>query len=732
MKKIRKEKIWEEKYIFGDREQDALIREMAQELKVSELFAVLLYNRGFKSADEAKRFLRFEESNFHNPYLLKDMEKAVGRILRAVSDKEKIYIYGDYDVDGVTSVSILYLYLTALGADVGIKIPKREGEGYGVSCTAIDKIAGEGATLIITVDTGITANAEVEYARSIGVDFVVTDHHECHGELPCADAVVNPHRPDCEYPFKELAGVGVIFKVICACEMQLCRDNGEPAIAGVKRVCARFADLVAVGTIADVMPLVDENRLIVSMGLSKIERGDCRPGISALLAASYKKDVEEGKQLKVTSGMVGFGIAPKINAAGRISDAQIAADLLLATDEQTVAEYAQHLCEINSRRQTEENKIALEAYDRLESSDRFDKDKVLVLAHDTWQQGIIGIVSSRITEAFGLPSILISFAGSEEDSDDPFDDGKGSGRSIKGMNLVEALTYCSDTLVKYGGHELAAGLTVKRGMLDEFRRKINEYADTVFTEDMFKVRVEADCELKASDLSLKLAKDILRLEPFGVGNAAPVFLMRDVTVRGIRYMGGGKHTRLTLEKDMETFSAVYFGVGSGELDFDEGDSIDLIFNLGINEYKNVSRVQLTVQDVKISSALAQRSADMSDRYEQIHGGGSFRAEEDVLPTRDDFARVYTVLRREFRNGTSVLDRKAVMRMVNVPGKPIINHVKLKYIFLVCNELKICEIDEIDRDIYKFNVFFHATKTNIEKSSILKKLKGQCLDRISAE
>ena len=729
---MRKEKIWEEKYIFGDREQDALIREMAQELKVSELFAVLLYNRGFKSADEAKRFLRFEESNFHNPYLLKDMEKAVGRILRAVSDKEKIYIYGDYDVDGVTSVSILYLYLTELGAEVGIKIPKREGEGYGVSCTAIDKISEEGATLIITVDTGITANAEVEYARSVGVDFVVTDHHECHGELPCADAVVNPHRPDCEYPFKELAGVGVIFKVICACEMQRCRDNGEPAIAGVKRICARFADLVAVGTIADVMPLVDENRLIVSMGLSKIERGDCRPGISALLAASYKKDVDEGKQLKVTSGMVGFGIAPKINAAGRISDAQIAADLLLATDEQTVSEYAQHLCEINSRRQAEENKIAVEAYDMLESSDRFDKDKVLVLAHDTWQQGIIGIVSSRITEAYGLPSILISFAGNEEDSDDPLDDGKGSGRSIKGMNLVEALTYCSDTLVKYGGHELAAGLTVKRGMLDEFRRKINEYADTVFTEDMFKVRVEADCELKASDLSLKFAKDILRLEPFGVGNAAPMFLMRDVTVRGIRYMGGGKHTRLTLEKDMETFSAVYFGVGSGELDFDEGDSIDLIFNLGINEYKNVSRVQLTVQDVKISSALAQRSADMSDRYEQIHGGGSFRAEEDVFPTRDDFARVYTVLRREFRNGTSVLDRKTVMRMVNVPGKPIINHVKLKYIFLVCNELQICEIDEMDRDIYKFNVFFNATKTNIEKSSILKKLKGQCLDRISAE
>ena len=303
---------------------------------------------------------------------------------------------------------------------------------------------------------------------------------------------------------------------------------------------------MAVGTIADVMPLIDENRLIVSMGLSKIERGDCLAGLSSLLAASYKKDDDSSKIQKITSGMIGFGIAPKITAAGRISDARIAVDLLLATDPKRVEEYTSILCEINTRRQTEENKIAVEAYEMLEGSDRFDNDKVLVLASDTWQQGIIGIVSSRITEAFGLPSILVSFAGCEESSDDPLDDGKGSGRSVKGMNLVEALTYCEDTLVKYGGHELAAGLTVKRGMLDEFRKKINEYADKVFTEDMFKVRVEADCELQASDLTLKFAKDIMRLEPFGVGNAAPVFLMKNVTVKGIRYMGGGKHSRFTL------------------------------------------------------------------------------------------------------------------------------------------------------------------------------------------
>ncbi len=732
MREIKREKIWEQRYVFGDSERDAAILSMSEELGVSQLFAVLLFNRGYTTAEEARHFLRFEETDFHDPRLLADMDKAASRILDAVKNREIIYIYGDYDVDGVTSVSVLYLYLTSLGADVRIKIPKREGEGYGVSVAAVDAIAKEGATLIITVDTGITANAEVAYAKKLGVDFVVTDHHECHNELPDACAVVNPHRPDCQYPFKELAGVGVVFKTVCACEMKRCENEGLSVFDGVRRICSEYADLVAVGTIADVMPLVDENRLIVSLGLAKLEKGSGRPGLEALLDASTKKSGEDQKRKKVTSGMIGFGIAPRINAAGRISDAIIAVKLMLADDADTVEKYTEELCEINRQRQVEENRIATKAYEMLDETSAFDNDKVIVLADNCWQQGIIGIVSSRITEKYGLPSILVSFCSDDEEADDPYDDGKGSGRSIKGMNLVDALNYCQDLLVKYGGHELAAGLTIKRGMLDEFRKRINEYADKHITEDMLRIKVEADCELSMAEVNMSFANEILKLEPFGIGNASPQFTMKGVTVRRITHIGGGKHTKLLLQKDGICISAMYFGVGEGELPCDEGDVVDVLFNIDINDYKNVRSVQMILHDIRICEEITTRLSNEKVRYEEIRAGGKYCVEENVLPIRDDFARVYTALRKEFRNGTSVLDSKAISKLVNIQGAEHINYIKLKFILRILNELQICEVVELDEDIYRFNMFFNANKTNIEKSSILKKLRGQCKNRLSAE
>ena len=727
MRETKRERIWEQRYVFGDDSRDAVVREMSERLGVSLLFAVLLYNRGYTDVDSAMRFLRFEEADFHDPYLLADMDKAVERILSAVDNKEKIYIYGDYDVDGVTSVSMLYLYLTSLGADVGIKIPKREGEGYGVSGSAVRAIAEEGATLIITVDTGITANAEVVVARELGVDFVITDHHEYHGELPEAYAIVNPHRPDCGYPFKELAGVGVVFKTVCACEMRRYERDGKRVIDGVRRICSEYADLVAVGTIADVMPLTDENRLIVSLGLSKLENSSGRPGLEALLDASTKKTGDEVRRKKVTSGMIGFGIAPRINAAGRISDASIAVKLLLAEDSDTVARYTEELCEINRQRQVEENRIATEAYEMLENTCDYDNDKVIVLAHNSWQQGIIGIVSSRITEKYGLPSILISFCNDGEE-DSPYDDGKGSGRSIKGLNLVEALNHCEDLLVKYGGHELAAGLTVKRGMLDEFRKRINEYAAERITEDMLRIKAEADCEVDIEELNMSFATEILRLEPFGIGNASPQFVMKDVTVKRITHIGGGKHTKLTLQKKGICVSAIYFGVGENELCCEEGDVVDVLFNIDINDYRNVRSVQMILHDIRICEAYSNMLRDSKTRYEEIRSGGGYECSENVLPTREDFASVYTALRKEFRGGICVLDTKAILKLVNSSDEQRINYIKLKFILRIFNELQICEVNEIDADIYKFNIFFNANKTSIEKSSILKKLRGQCTDR----
>lgn len=734
MKKKKSQRIWDEKYILGNAEQDAAIDAMAAEMGISRMFAVLLYNRGYHTTAEAERFLRYEESDFHDPYQMADMEKAVERIFLAVERGEKICIYGDYDVDGVTSVSMFYLYLKKLGADVSFRIPKREGEGYGVSCMAVDQLVAEGIQLIITVDTGITANAEVEYAATLGVDFVVTDHHECRSELPKAIAVVNPHRPDCTYPFKELAGVGVVFKVLCACEIRRSREMGEPILNGIRRVTYEFADLAAIGTVADVMPVIDENRLIISMGLSRMEKNS-RPGVDALIEASYpKKATASSASRKITSRMIGFGLAPRINAAGRISDATIAVRLLLAEDTEEARSYAEELCEINRRRQAEENRMANEAYEQIEHYPDPDNDLVIVLENNEWQQGIIGIVSSRITERYGVPSVLVSFRGSYDGREEnPMDEGKGSGRSVKGMNLVGALTYCEDLLVKYGGHELAAGLTVRRGSLADFRRRINEYAREHLSEDVFQIHMEADCEVSMQDLTMKFAKEIHLLEPCGTsnatGNATPSFIMRNVTACRITHTRDGNHTILLLEKDGICLTGMYYGVGEGSLGFETGDTVDVFFNVEINDYKNVRTVQMIVKDIRLSEQFVRQMNDEKARYEAVASGEGFVLAEDFIPDRSDFARVYTMLRREFRAGNSILDLKTILKLVNHSAETPINYTKCKYILRILNEFNICEIEEIDADLYRFAVLFRATKANIEKSSILKKLKSQCIDRV---
>ncbi len=726
----KREKVWSESYVFGDEQRDSMIREMAKELGTSELFAVLLYNRGHCNAQEATRFLHFEKADLHDPYQLADMEKAVDRVFEAIQNKEKICIYGDYDVDGVTSVSILYLYLSELGGDVCIKIPKREGEGYGVSCAAIDVLAENGVKLIITVDTGITAAQEVEYAKTLGLDFVVTDHHECRIELPDAYAVVNPHRHDCEYPFKELAGVGVVFKLVCACEIRRCRENGISVLDGIRSVCAKYADLTALGTIADVMPIIDENRLIVSMGL-KIMEDSPRPGLKALIEASSSKRSDDSRKKKINSGFVGFGLAPRINAAGRISDAAIAVRTLLASDGKEAYDCAEELCEINKKRQQEENRIAEQAYQMIDDLANSD-DPVIVLDSNGWQQGIIGIVASKITEKYGLPSILISFEGSVGSEESAFDDGKGSGRSIKGLNLVEALGYCDDLLVKYGGHELAAGLTVKRGNLDAFCQRINEYAKAHLDDEAFKIKLEADCELKMSDVNIKFAKEIQYLEPYGTGNATPLFIMRNVTVRRISSTKGGEHTRLLLEKDGICVNAMYFGTSIAGLGFECGDLIDLLFNIDINDYKNVLSAQMIVRDARLADSYTKKIEYEKERYAELKAGAIYSVSDRFLPDRDDCARVYTFLRKEYRAGVSLTDTKTVLRSLNQSDGYEINYVKLKYIFDIFNELQICDVTEIDKDIYSFQVIFQANKTSIDKSAILKKLRSQCVDRNQQE
>lgn len=713
------------------------IRELAAGLQMSELCAKLLYNRGFRTLEQAERFLKNEESQLHDPFELKDADRAVERIRLSLERHEKTVIYGDYDVDGVTAVSVLYLYLKEQGADVSYYIPSRNGEGYGLSCAALDRLKADGVQFVITVDTGITANEEADYATALGIDMVITDHHECRAELPRACAVVNPHRPDCSYPFKELAGVGVIFKVICALEMDACRRAGTSVLDGIRRISYAYADLTAIGTIADVMPLVDENRLIVALGLRLIARTE-RKGLAALIEASSAPGTKSvnlssgtrvaPKKKKITSSLIGYGIAPRINAAGRISNASKAVELLLAEDDESAVRMAQELCEINRCRQVEENRIAEQAYQRIEQTHDFDRDRIIVLEDNSWQQGIIGIVSSRITEKYGLPSILISFDGTARTEDTPDDVGKGSGRSIKGLNLVEAMNHCEDLLVKYGGHELAAGLTIERGQVEAFRRRINDYAAERLDENSLAVQMEADCEVRMSELTMSLAQELGRMEPYGVANPTPTFVLRDASVQKIISISGGKHTKLLISGDGISMYGMYFGVSVDTLDFHEGDHVDVLFHLDINEFQNIRSLQMIIQDIKPSERFRRHCASMQSRYESIRSGGLFDEEEDIIPVRDDFALVYTVIRREFRLGHDKISDRTLLSLVNSQNPGQVNYIKLQYILLILHEMKVCGVERQGSGVNRYSVYFNASKTNLEKSSILHKLRSQCRNR----
>ena len=720
----KRKTVWSSKFIDTP-ESRAAITEISKGNNVSNICASLLYNRGYTTPELVSSFLRFDDIVMHSPLLLKDVEKAVERIQRALEDGERIAIFGDYDVDGVTSVTMLYLYLKELGADIGYYIPNRIGEGYGMSNSAIQYLSEIGVSLIITVDTGITAFEEVEFARSLGVDVVITDHHECQETIPDAVAVVNPHRVDCPYPFKSLAGVGVIFKVICAFEIINFGDKGNEADS-VRSMYYRFADLVAIGTIADVMPIVDENRLIVKFGLAMIEKTR-RCGLLALMEAaslgsnpnvrpvSENAKPKVSKQRKINSTYIGFTIAPRINAAGRISRASKAVELLLADDMETAASLAYELCEINYQRQIEENRIAESAYAKIEKELDLSRQKVIVIEDDEWMQGVIGIVSSKITEKYGLPSILISYDGAIIGSDpSPLDIGKGSGRSIKGLNLVEALSYSKDTLVKFGGHELAAGLSVRRKDVPAFRDKINEFANEMLREEDLYYIIEADREISLDEISLDLAKEISLLEPFGSMNNTPNFISKDLKVLRATSIGSGNHTKFVLEHNGKTINAVIFGRSYLQLNIKENDIVDVLFTLDINNFNNTESVQMILQDIRLSEEYLSYFKDENEIYRSIRNGAMFSEKDAVLPCRDDFAAVYSILRREFRIGNDMMTEVELYHTLNAAGVKI-RLAKLKIILEVLNELRICTVKEVSPGIYQYDIYFNPEKKNIYRS-----------------
>ncbi len=730
--RLVRERIWT--LLCGTEDHKEYTAALCEELGITPLTARLLCNRGYTDPAAAALFFGNDERVWHDPMLMADMEPAVARVLAAVERREKIAIYGDYDVDGVTSVTSLYLYLTGLGGDVTCYIPNRLGEGYGMSVAAVDRLAEQGVSLIITVDTGITAHNEISHAAALGIDTVVTDHHECHADIPLCVAVVNPHRPDCPYPFKELAGVGVVFKLICACEA----TRAEIPPAEALRIMGRFLiDLVAIGTIADVMPLTDENRYIVSRGLAMLDTTD-RPGLCALLDAisgsgNSKSASSGGKKprRKVNSGLVGFGIAPRINAAGRIAHAMMAVDLLLADTPERAEALAEELCAINTRRQVEENAIAEQAYAMIDTqlADAARNGEapptVIVLEDDGWMQGIVGIVASRITEKYGLPSILISFNGSVEGVPSEEDVGKGSGRSIKGLNLVEALTHAADLLVRFGGHELAAGLTVRRKDIPAFRKRINEYAASLLTEDMTAVRYEADCACEAQELTMQQAEELERLEPFGVGNPTPSFVLRDAVLHRVIPLGGGKHTKLTLYKDGQMLQAIWFSTSPAKLPAVVGDAVDILFQLNVNDYQGVRTLQLILQDLRPSETAAKARRKEEIRLMEVLEGAPIAASEHLVPSREEIAAVFTVLRGDARLGNVTVAERSLLERVNRPPAPQpMGTVKLRLILRILTEMGVCRVEDPMDGIYVFEVNFASPKTSIDASPLMQRLRIQ--------
>lgn len=532
----------------------------------SPLLGLILYLRGYRDAESARKFLSVDTGMLEDPYLLTDMSPAVERIRLAVQRGEKVAVYGDYDVDGITSTCLLTGFLRSLGLDCAAYIPDRISEGYGLNAAAIDTLAKNGASLIITVDCGVTGIAEARHAHEIGVDMIITDHHECMNDLPEAVAVIDPKRPDSKYPNTNLAGVGVAFKLICAID-----GNAE-------RCLEKYCDLVAVGTIADVMPLTGENRVITEKGLEKLQT-DPVFGLHALIS-------EAGLgEKKITAGSIGFTLAPRINAAGRLGQATRAAELLMSRSREQAFELAGELCRMNRSRQQLELEIWNEALSML--GDEPPRHPI-VLASSSWHQGVIGIVASRLTEAFGLPAVMICLDG---------ENGKGSCRSYGGFNLFEALSACSSHLVSFGGHAMAAGLNIRSEDISAFRSALAEYYDRNPPTSELSLSIDLRID-SAKLLTMNCVSSLEMLEPCGNGNPKPLMCITGAELMSVIPIGGGKHLRLRVRKFGQIYECVFFSCTPDELGVREGELIDIAFYPQINEFRSRRSVQFLVTDVR--------------------------------------------------------------------------------------------------------------------------------------
>ena len=552
-------------YIIADNE---LVDKISKKFNISELVATILVNREIVNEKDIEIFLNPTRDDFYDPFYLPDMEKAIIRIEKAINNQEKVIIYGDYDVDGITSITILKKFLEERGLKTDYYIPNRLDEGYGLNNEAIKKFANEKYTLMITVDCGISGNKEIELANELGIETIITDHHEPLDILPNAYAIIDAKREDNKYPFRHLAGVGVVFKLLQALSIHMNLDAKE---------YLKFLDIVCVGTISDIVPLFGENRVIAKLGMKLVEVTK-NIGLKFLLSASGYKEI--------TSTAISFGIAPRINACGRIGKAEVALKLFLTNVYEEARIITDELNRFNKERQEKEKNILVEALEKIEK-ENMDANNTIVVSGENWHHGVIGIVASKITEMYYKPSILLSIEG---------DTAKGSGRSIEGFDLHNALCECNELLEKYGGHEMAVGLSLPKNNLEKFNQKMQEISKDIDLEQLVPI-IKIDKVLTSKDLEVDNINSLKMLEPFGEGNKNPIFLVKNAKITSIRALSEGKHLKISVNVDGKNVDVIGFKMGELVNNFLIGDKIDIAGTIDVNIFNGIKNVQMTLKNI---------------------------------------------------------------------------------------------------------------------------------------
>ena len=656
----------------------------AQTYGVPFFLAMLMNIRGLDDAAHLREFLG-EGEPLSDPFLLKDMDKAAARITRAVDNMEKIAVYGDYDADGVTSTAMLYSYLETRGADVIFYIPQREGEGYGMNIGAVEYLKEQGVSLIVTVDNGISSVQEVARANELGIDVVVTDHHRPQEILPDAVAVVDAYRPDDTSPYKHFSGVGIAFKLLMAL---------EDGAGDVEDLLEAYSDLAAIGTIGDIVPLTGENRTLIRAGLERLSQSD-RPGVQALLENAGIA----GKAL--TSTNVAFTLVPRINATGRMGAPERAVRLLISGYEEEAEVLSEEICADNEERRRVEAEIAEAAFADIEAKG-YMKDRVVVVDGENWHHGVIGIVASRVTERCGKPCMIISRGETEA---------KGSGRSIEGFSLFEAICACGDLLIKFGGHPMAAGITLKPENIETFRKRINQYAEEHFPQ-MPTQTVTLDCKLNPAALSVSMAQSLTQLEPFGNGNPQPVFGLFNMELSNVTPVGGGGHLRLTLEKNGAVITAMRFNTKPEELPYHIGDKIDLAVQLEAREFRGQPSLTVIVRDMKFAAFNTEKNIASLASFEKWQRGEVLSAEDKnrLYPDRACLAAIYRALRTVNGKETDQV------RFVSQFGKDMTLGL-FKTALLVFEERGLVH-SEIADDTFTATLIETSGKTDITRSPVL--------------